>query len=130
MNALKNKLKKTGGFTLIEMLIVVAIVAILVAISFPIASVATGEAQKSADRANMRAAKTAAILKSVQAGDGKFQEVSESIYYADTGEVGSGTDSTYGKCTNHDGAHVLVSVDTNGKVSAKWSKGAETDCPN
>ena len=35
MNNLKAKLKKQGGFTLIEMLIVVAIIAILIAIAIP-----------------------------------------------------------------------------------------------
>lgn len=127
MNALKNKLKKTGGFTLIEMLIVVAIVAILVAISFPIASVATEEAQKSADRANMRAAKSAAILESVKAGDGTFASVS-GTYFADTGLVDSGSDSSYGKCTKHDGEHVVVSVDTSGNVTAQWSGSNSGDC--
>ena len=36
MNNLKAKLKKQGGFTLIEMLIVVAIIAILIAVSIPL----------------------------------------------------------------------------------------------
>ena len=36
LNKLKAKLKKQGGFTLIEMLIVVAIIAILIAISIPL----------------------------------------------------------------------------------------------
>lgn len=44
------------GFTLIEMLVVIAIIAILVAIIIPIVSAATEKARESADAANIRAA--------------------------------------------------------------------------
>lgn len=44
------------GFTLIEMLVVIAIIAILVAIIIPVISAATEKAKESADAANIRAA--------------------------------------------------------------------------
>lgn len=50
-----NKMNKKG-FTLIEMLVVIAIIAILVAIIIPIVSAATEKARESRDAANIRAA--------------------------------------------------------------------------
>lgn len=66
MNMLKAKLNKklgkNGGFTLVEMLIVVAIIAILVAVSIPLVSSSLEKAKISTDKANMRAAKAEATL--------------------------------------------------------------------
>lgn len=58
---LSKKLKKTGGFTLIEMLIVVAIIAILVAVSIPMVNASLNKAKIATDDANERAAKAAAV---------------------------------------------------------------------
>ena len=59
---LSKKLKKTGGFTLIEMLIVVAIIAILVAVSIPMVNSNLEKAREATDAANARAAKGAAMI--------------------------------------------------------------------
>lgn len=59
-NILSKKLNKKG-FTLAELLVVVAIIAILVAVSIPIFSGKLNEAKKATDDANMRAAKAAAV---------------------------------------------------------------------
>ena len=51
---LNAKLSKNGGFTLVEMLIVVAIIAILIAISIPLFSSTLERARHGVDQANMR----------------------------------------------------------------------------
>ena len=51
------KLNNKKGFTLMEMLIVVAIIVILVAISIPVFSGQLNNAKKATDLANIRAAK-------------------------------------------------------------------------
>lgn len=58
---LKKFRENKKGFTLAELLVVVAIVAILVAISVPIFTTQLGKARRATNQANMRAAKVAAI---------------------------------------------------------------------
>ena len=58
---LKEFRENKKGFTLAELLVVVAIVAILVAISVPIFTAQLSKAQKATNQANMRAAKVAAV---------------------------------------------------------------------
>lgn len=60
MKSLQTKLKEKKGFTLAELLIVVAIIAVLVAVSIPIFTAKLNDAKKSTDEANERAAKSAA----------------------------------------------------------------------
>ena len=62
MKALKQKMGKNGGFTLVEMLIVVAIIAILIAISIPLINGALERARDATDQANERSAKAEALL--------------------------------------------------------------------
>ncbi len=59
MNRMSKKLNKKG-FTLAELLIVVAIIAVLVAVSVPIFNSKLEKAREATDVANMRAAKAAA----------------------------------------------------------------------
>lgn len=80
---MKNLLKKLHGkdskkgFTLAELLVVVAIVGILVAISVPLFTAQLGKARKATNQANMRAAKIAAVAQYVvNKNDGK------EVYYS------------------------------------------------
>lgn len=54
MKNLKEKLRKNGGFTLVEMLIVVAIIAILIAVSIPMVGTALERSRHGVDQANIR----------------------------------------------------------------------------
>lgn len=56
LNTLKKKLNKKKGFTLMEMLIVVAIIAILIAIAIPTFSSQLEKAREASDQANIRSA--------------------------------------------------------------------------
>lgn len=56
-----NKMNKKG-FTLIEMLVVIAIIAILVAIIIPVVGNSTTKAEAATDAANLRSAKTALTI--------------------------------------------------------------------
>ena len=54
MEQLKAKLKKQGGFTMVELLIVVAIIAILVAVSIPMMNSVLEKSRHAVDTANER----------------------------------------------------------------------------
>lgn len=82
---LKKQLKNNKGFTLAELLIVVAIIAILVAISVPVFTGKLEESRVATDKANMRAAKSAALTDYLS-----LQEIDankEYYYNADTGKL-------------------------------------------
>lgn len=66
MNKLKAKLKKQGGFTLVEMLIVVAIIAVLVAISIPVVADKLEKAREATDAANIRAAYAEVMIAAIE----------------------------------------------------------------
>lgn len=58
---LKKARENKKGFTLAELLVVVAIVGILVAISIPVFTAQLGKARRATNNANLRAAKAAAV---------------------------------------------------------------------
>ena len=63
MENLKAKRKKQGGFTMVELLIVVAIIAILVAVSIPMMNSALEKSREAVDQANYRDAIALASVK-------------------------------------------------------------------
>lgn len=109
---LRKKLKKNGGFTLIEMLIVVAIIAILVVVSIPMVNSNLNEARKATDAANERAAKAAAMITFMTENPGK-----ETTYsYQEDGTIVEGTpkDSkgfTYSQSTDNQYVQVVINAD-------------------
>ena len=81
ISTLKKKLNKKG-FTLAELLIVVAIIAVLVAIAIPVFSGQLSKAKESADAANIRAAYAEASIASLEA-DGAVAAVNSEPMTAD-----------------------------------------------
>jgi type IV pilus assembly protein PilA len=62
MKGLREKFRNKKGFTLVEILIVVAIIAILVAVSIPLVNTSLTKAREATDDANLRAAKAEATI--------------------------------------------------------------------
>ncbi|WP_312279254.1 type II secretion system protein [Oscillibacter sp.] len=69
VQSLKAKKNSKKGFTLMEMLIVVAIIGVLVAISIPVFTSKLDDAKKAADEANMRTAKAVYAVYMLSASD-------------------------------------------------------------
>ena len=127
---LSKKLKKSGGFTLIEMLIVVAIIAILVAVSIPIVNSNLEKAREATDAANLRAAKTVAMISALEGklnGDGAPIAAGTKYYYkSSTGELVNGgvgsEDSAQAAANKADGGYIIVQFDANGEIAAGYPK--------
>lgn len=104
MEKFKNKLKDHGGFTLMEMLIVVAIIAILIAIGIPMFNSALENAREATDDANKRSALGLAMVevmtkdtlagKSVKLGTGETSK--EAFYKIGDGKKGILVESSSG----------------------------------
>lgn len=143
MNGLREKFRNKKGFTLIEMLIVVAIIAILIAVSIPLVGNALDRARHSTDAANERAAK-AEILVQYMAGSNAMVDktvVADGIstgvnYYYDAqtgGLVQTGTPNGYGQCTkggHTSSSYLKLQIDTNGAVTMEWVTAKSDTAPS
>ena len=125
MKTLKNKLKKQGGFTLVEMLTVVAIIAILIAISIPMVTGALDRAKKATDAANVRAAKAAMSIESLTNKD--YEEGTVKTYNAATGALQDGTtDVTPYKKENNTTTDMIFVMEFKDVVYYQWAATAPT----
>ena len=80
-----NKIKNSKGFTLMEMLIVVAIIAVLVAIAIPTFTSSLNKARVATDEANIRSGYASVMAKIL----------TEQIVTNDTTNAGQAADETY-----------------------------------
>lgn len=144
MEKLRAKLKNQGGFTLIEMLIVVAIIAILVVVSMPIVSGALEKARDATDQANERAAKAEALMVYMGAAnhptDNTYvagKAITKLYYDAVNGKLVGSAPKAYGRCTGNGGdgtyteedhtKHVItVVVSATGDVTIDWEESTTT----
>ncbi len=101
------KMSNKKGFTLIEMLIVVAIIAILVAIAIPTFSSALNKAKVATDKANVRAWYAEKVI-AVMLEEGTFEEASSSEKLPDGTDLKYGTVLIEKKDTNSDGVDDYV----------------------
>lgn len=129
------KLRSKKGFTLMEMLIVVGIIAVLVAVSIPVFTSQLEKAREAADIANMRSAKAEGVAlyltEEITADTTRY-------YDAATGKLQSGTNGikAYGKGTAADGGSsyenytkdtvttnqiIAVTISPEGNVTLSWT---------
>ena len=108
------KLLHKKGFTLIEMLIVVAIIAILATIAIPSFNGAVDEAKSAADQTNVRAAKVAAIIY-----DMDTDIIDAGVWYdAETGAISTTQPSAYGQM--EEGTAIKITETSEGVYEVDW----------
>ena len=121
---IKKALKGQCGFTLIEMLIVVAIIAVLVAISVPMVNRDLEKAREATDAANERAAKSAAMADFMLDTPTIFKDTNAHAYSAKDGKFVSEATTTekYGKSKANKDKYITVKLDASGNVTElKWN---------
>ena len=122
---LQAKLNSKKGFTLVELLIVVAIIAILVAVSIPMVGGSLEKARQATDDANERAARAAALVTYMT--DDNFTETETTYWYdAENGTVKK-TESDakqiqpYGQISENKTKIVEVTINGGGEtVTTEW----------
>lgn len=123
--------RASGGFTLVEMLVVVAIIAVLVVVSIPLVSASLEDAREAADAANERAAKSAAVAVYLLAGksdaafygykaDGTVQEVSDDIHLASLGGEGYDYGQSQDKKDRYVGVSIIYESDGTLQIETQW----------
>ena len=113
------KLLNKKGFTLMEMLIVVAIIVILVAVSVPTFTSSLGEAKKATDAANLRAAKAVATSQYMLSEAGETDaSITDGYYYNPaTSQFEQNPPAAYSEET--EGQVIQVDI-TGGVVTVDW----------
>ena len=146
MKQLRVKLSRQGGLTLIEMLLVVAIISILVAISIPVVNMNLEKAREATDKANERAAKTLATLlymgeleyNTIPGGDpmttpdylpgqelpvgwNEFGQPTGIYYDAESGTLSWNKPANgYGQSTGNKDCVIVISISAEGVFTPNW----------
>lgn len=120
------KMKSKKGFTLIEMLIVVGIIAILVAVSIPVVNSSLEKARYATDAANERAAKAALMIEYLT-NDKTPAQLKDHYYDAAKGNITEDTTAPagYGRCNEHkDGVLKVTKFLDDGTYEIQWAEGS------
>ena len=117
------------------MMVVVAIIAILVAVSIPAVNSALETVREKTDLANERSAKAAALIEFM---NGKTTEGDVYVYNATAGKLACDTSGTltkaisgsykggsafgkpYGQCSDHKDQYIVVRVKNDGTIELGW----------
>ena len=140
MLAIQRKDKNQKGFTLAELLVVVAIIAVLVAVSIPIFTAKLEKSREATDIANMRAAKAAATVAllseesfatntDVWTSSGTAGDYT-AYYDADNGKLVKNAPAAYGKGTSKPASTTYTGYDATKDYTASTIKvtcNAKTD---
>lgn len=130
MKGLREKFRKNEGFTLVEMLIVVAIIAILIAVSIPLVGSSLEEARHAVDDANYRDAILLADVKYLT--DATDDDVLGTYYYVvdehkqgSLSDKGDSSKATVAACkcdtSGHKGQIISVTIAAEGEITAAWA---------
>lgn len=138
------KMKKQGGFTLVEMLIVVAIIAILIAVSIPLVTNALEKAREATDAANERSFKAVLVTGYLlnnegMAGDGeKITSTDIYVFDAVNGVAKKSIETTmkpYGQSEGGSGKgsspvaakgnYLIGQINTDGTVKMGWGSAVD-----
>ncbi len=135
MRKLRERLKDQKGFTLVEMLLVVAIIAILIAVSIPMVSGTLDRARAAVDDANFRDAAGLGSIMYLESADEPSSVANTYYYYvSDTDKQGklstttvSGSTQYTAQSTQGDlgGSHnigdkIKVVIAADGNVTVSW----------
>ena len=118
------KLNNKKGFTLMEMLIVVAIIAVLVAVAIPTFNSALNKAKAGTDLANIRSGYAAAQLEAITQGDsanGEWYLQNDGSVKKDTTGYTTKSESTYADSSATVGGK--FSLSGSGANAVSWGKG-------
>lgn len=109
------------GFTLIEMLVVIAIIAVLVSIIIPTVSSATGKAKAATDAANLRSmlAEATTDYLNGQADDTGLVKMDVTTSGTATTYTFSGREGAP-KCSTNENWPLSITVDSDGIFTAKY----------
>lgn len=128
---MKKMMKNRKGFTLMEMLIVVAIIAILVIIAIPTFNSALAKARAATDVANIRSGYAAALVEAMTNGVDKTTAANNTYYLLKDGSVSNAaadTDNRY--TTQGESKNATANTTIGGKFevngttanAVKWEK--------
>ena len=134
MKGLREKFRKNEGFTLVEMLIVVAIIAILIAVSLPLVGSSLEKAREAVDDANERSAISLGMIYYLTETTKNFSTKVELYYDIDAQHEGTLSESTtppapYGKASDNTSNVIKVSIQepsagsTEPVIQAEWVAG-------